>query len=154
MKNRTKKIGWFVVATVLIALAVYLFAKRPPQTAADSKPVKEMSAYELIEALNKDYKATDSLYNEKNIAVEGKIIEIKETTVFLDAGEELSTINCSFDSTTFVTNKNLFTVGSMISIKGIYSGSDGFNKQSESDDLLADITGKNVILKTCALHIK
>lgn len=153
MKSRTKKIVWFVAATILIAAAVYLFAKRPPQTAADSKPEKEMSALELMEALNKNYKATDSLYNEKNIAVEGKIIEVKETTVFLDAGE-LSTINCSFDSTTFVNNKNRFTVGSVISIKGIYSGSDGFDIQMDSEDLLADVTGKNVILKTCAINLK
>ena len=153
MKNKTKKIGWFVAATVLIALAVYPFAKRPPQTAADSKPVKEMSALELMETLNKDYKSTDSLFNEKNIAVEGKIIEVKETTVFLDAGER-STINCSFDSTTFEAHKKLFTIGNTVNIKGIYSGSDGFDAPSDSDDLLADVTGKNVILKTCALHNK
>jgi hypothetical protein len=153
MKNRMKKIGWFVAAIMLITIAIYWFAKRPPQTAADSKPVKEMSAMELVEALNKDYKGTDSLYNEKNIAVEGKIIEIKETTVFLDAGE-LSTINCSFDSTTFETNKYAFKIGELVNIKGIYSGSEGFGVVADSDDMLADITGKNIILKTCAINKK
>jgi len=150
--KKWKKILLFFCMTGLVAGGiVFYFVTKRPDTAADSKPIREFTAVELFNELTKDHHLTDSLYKEKNIAVSGKVIDIKETTVFMEAGPA-ATINCSFDSTTFSNNKALFLVGSTVNIKGIYSGSAGFDAVTDPDDMLAEVAGKNVLLKTCALH--
>ena len=138
----------FIIGIVIGGIVFYKVTKRPA-TAADSEPVKEMIATELINELNNHRQLLDSIYKDNNIAVKGKIIDIKETTIFLDGGPS-ATVNCSFDSTTFANCKSTFKIGAEANIKGIYSGSDGFDVVVNPDDMLADVAGKNVMLKTCA----
>ena len=138
----------FVIGLIIGAFVFYKVTKRP-ETAADSKPVKELTAAALFDELSSNNKLADSIYKDKNIAVKGKVVEIKETTVFIEAGPA-ATINCSFDSATFEGCKSTYTVGAEADIKGIYSGSDGFGVAADPDDMLADVAGKNVVLKTCA----
>lgn len=136
---------------LLAGVIVFYIVTKRPDTAADSKPIKEFTAVELFTELNQHHLFTDSVYRDKNIAVKGKVIDIKETTVFIDAGPS-ATINCSFDSSTYHNNKDLFIIGSTVNIKGIYSGSAGFDVVSDPDDMLSEVAGKNVLLKTCAIH--
>ena len=138
----------FILGLILGVLVFYKVTKRP-ETAADSKPVKELTATALYNELSSNNKLTDSIYKDKNIAVKGKIVEIKETTVFIEAGPA-ATINCSFDSATFEGCKSAYSIGAEADIKGIYSGSDGFGVAVDPDDMLAEVAGKNVVLKTCA----
>ena len=140
----------FVIGIVTGGIVLYKVTKRPA-TAADSVPVKEFVATELINQLNNHHQLIDSIYKYKNIAVKGKIVDVKETTVFIEAGTS-ATINCSFDSATFACCKSTFKIGGEANIKGIYSGSDGFDVVVNPDDMLADVAGKNVMLKTCALN--
>jgi hypothetical protein len=150
--KKWKKIILYLFFTGLIAGGIVLYKiTRPPETAADSKPIKAMTAGELLNELNVNNKLTDSLYKDKNIAIKGKIVEIKDATVFLEAGQN-ATINCSFDSATFEVCKSTFIIGADADIKGIYSGCDGFDNIPDPDDMLADIVGKNIFLKTCALN--
>ncbi len=138
----------FIIGIVIGGIVFYKVTKRPA-TAADSEPVKEMVATELINELINHRQLIDSIYKDNNIAVKGKIIDIKDATIFIEGGPS-ATINCSFDSTTFACCKSTFKIGGEANIKGIYSGSDGFDVVVNPDDMLADVAGKNVMLKTCA----
>ncbi len=151
MKKWKKILLYLFVSGLIIGGIVFYKITRPPETAADSNPIKVMSAGELLNELEANNKLTDSIYKDKNLAVKGKIVDIKEATVFIEAGPN-ATINCSFDSTTFELCKSTFTVGAEANIKGIYSGCDGFDSIADPDDMLADIAGKNIFLKTCALN--
>lgn len=90
------------------------------------------------------------MYKDKNIAVEGKIKQMNEGAILLEAGPS-DNISCTFDSSTFVQNKDRFIVGSFVKIKGIYFTNEGFNVAASEDDMLSDL-GKTIKLKTCAVN--
>ena len=151
MKKWKKILLYLVVSVLIIGGIIFYKITRPPETAADSNPIKVMTATEFLNELNANNKLTDSIYRDKNIAVKGKIVDIKEATVFIEADPN-STVNCSFDSATFAGCKSTFNIGDDANIKGIYSGCDGFNLVADPDDMLAEIAGKNIFLKTCAIN--
>jgi hypothetical protein len=130
--------------------AVYYMAMKEAPTAADSKPLKSFKADELIAEFEKNHLLADSLYKEKNIAVEGKLKQINEGAIILEGGPSAD-ISCTFDSVSFAQNKTNFTEGSVVKIKGIYFSCDGFAASASEDDMFADL-GKIIKLKTCAIN--
>ena len=146
-----KKILLYVFIVIfLIAIVVFYLATKKPQT-GDSPSFKEMNADSLIIELTTNYKQTDSIYSNKNLAIKGKIKEINTDGfhVFINAGEN-ATIDCSFDSLTFQEVKNNFQIGNSANIKGIYSGCIGCEpKTDDGMDMLNEII---VQFKTCALN--
>lgn len=137
----------FVIGLGTAIVVFYVVTKKPP-TAADSKPVKEMTAIELFNALDSNFKMTDSIFNNQNIAVKGIIKEFDTSNkhIFIEAGEA-KLVNCSFDSTEFSKIKTSIKLGSNINVKGIYSGCEGYNTDDGMDLIPSD---KIAQLKTCS----
>ncbi len=119
-------------------------------TAADSKPIKSFKADELIAEFDINHRQADSLYKDKNIAVEGRLKQITDGAVLLEAGASAN-ISCTFDSASFAQYKSKFIEGGIINIKGIYFSNDGFDENISEDDMFADL-GKVIKLKTCAIN--
>lgn len=138
----------FVVGLATAIVVLYIATKKPP-TAADSKPVKEMTAAELFNALDSNFKVTDSIFNNKNIAVKGIIKEFDSANkhIFIEAGEA-KLVNCSFDSTEFSKIKTSIKLGGNINVKGIYTGCEGYNNADDGMDLIP--SDKIAQLKTCS----
>lgn len=150
MLSRKKILLYIFIVIFLIAIVVFYFATKKPQT-GDSPAFKEINADSLIIELTTNYKQTDSIYSNKNLAIKGKIKEINTAGfhVFINAGGN-ATIDCSFDSLTFQKAKNNFQVNSTANIKGIYSGCNGCDpKTDDGMDMLNEII---VQLKTCTLN--
>lgn len=157
MKTWVKVVlGLFLIGVVAAGIILYIAFKKPP-TAADSKPVKELTSEQMIAEFQKNKKLADSMYMYKNIGVSGKIKDVSNMSIFLEAGEGAA-IQCSFDSSLFVKNTPKFTKGASIKIKGIYYASDGFEEKAGSTqadnemDLLDEIKENVVHLKTCAIN--
>ena len=149
ISRKTILITIFIAALFTGAVVFYVATKKPP-TAADSKPVKEMLATDLINDLSNNQHATDSAYMYKNIAVKGKVKEIDGTNIILEAGES-SFVNCSFDSADFASVKRSLHPGEQANIKGIYNGCSGFESKNDDEfDLLP--AEKIANLKTCAIN--
>ena len=157
MKN-WKKIFLVVFVLGIITAGVVLYiAFKKPATAADTKPVKEMAASAWISEFEKNVKLSDSVYNAQNIGVSGKIKQVNDAdyALIIEAGSS-SEIICTFDSLAFTTSKANFKEGAETNVKGIYCGNEGFDNavSSGEEDLLADMTGKSIKLKTCAVNKK
>ena len=148
MKKWKKNLLILFVIGLIIAICVIFYATKKPPTAADSKPVKEMNASELFNALDSNFHATDSIFNNQNIAVKGVIKEIDTANkhIFIEAGEA-KLVNCSFDSTEFSNIKSNIKLGGQINVKGIYSGCEGYDNADEGMDLIP--SEKIAQLKTC-----
>ena len=75
----------FVIGLATAIVVFYVITKKP-LTAADSKPVKVMSATELFNALDNNFLATDSIFNNQNIAIKGvvKEIDITNNHIFIE----------------------------------------------------------------------
>ncbi len=138
----------FVIGLVTTIVVFYIITKKPP-TAADSAPVKEMTATELFSALDSNFRFSDSIFNNQNIAVKGIVKEIDSTNkhIFIEAGEA-KLINCSFDSLEFVKIKTSIKLGGDVNIKGIYTGCDGYDNADDGMDLIP--SDKIAQLKTCS----
>ena len=97
------------------------------------------------------FRSSDSVYKNKNIGVSGKIKQVGDISVTLDAGAS-SEIICTFDSTSLESLKSGFVVGKAVQIKGIYDTNEGFAASaSDEEDMLSDL-GKTIKLKTCAIN--
>ena len=138
----------FVIGLATAIVVFYIVTKKPP-TAADSEPVKEMTATELFNALDSNFRFSDSIFNNQNIAVKGIIKEIDSTNkhIFIEGGEA-KLINCSFDSLEFVNIKKSIKLGGSVNIKGIYAGCDGYDNADDGMDLIP--SDKIAQLKTCS----
>jgi hypothetical protein len=140
----------FVIGLATAIVVFYIVTKKPP-TAADSKPDKEMTATELFNSLDSNFRLSDSMFNNKNIAVKGIVKEIDSINkhIFIEAGEA-KLINCSFDSLEFTEIKSSIKFGGGVNIKGIYTGCDGYDNGDDGMDLIP--TDKIVLLKTCSIN--
>ena len=149
--KKGKKILLFLLflGAVTGGIIFYLAMKEAP-TAADSKPIKSFKAEELIAEFEKNNHLADSLYKDKNIAVEGKLKKITDGAIVIEAGMSAD-ISCTFDSASFAQNKAKFNPGRIVKIKGIYFSNDGFDVSASEDDMFADL-GKIIKLKTCAIN--
>jgi len=126
MKTWKKLLYAFLVIFFAAAgFGFYLYNKKP----ADVRKLSanyELSAASLLEDFNKDEKAATLKYLEKVIAVTGKVADIKvdasgQATVFLDSGDPLAGVTCSFYDE---EAKSLAGVqkGSTVTIKGNCTG--------------------------------
>lgn len=152
MMKKWKKIllTLFVIGLATAIVVFYIITKKPP-TAADSKPVKEITATELFNSLDSNFRLSDSMFNNKNIAVKGIVKEIDSINkhIFIEAGEA-KLINCSFDSLEFTKIKSSIKLGGGVNIKGIYTGCDGYDNGDDGMDLIP--SDKIVLLKTCSTN--
>lgn len=130
---------------------IFYIASKKPLTGSDNPAVLVLKSGAFKNELMKNHKQFDSLYSNKNIGVIGSIKELSNDHVFIEGGDDFS-INCSFDSSQFQFVIKSFKVGDSINLKGIYSGSTGFDNQSSRDEL--DMIGneKSAELKTCGLN--
>jgi len=149
MKKWKKILLTILVIGLIAGVCIFFYATKKPATAADSKPVKEMTAFELFNSLDSNFHLTDSAYMDQNIAIKGIIKEIDSANkhIFIEGGEA-KLINCSFDSTEFTKLNTAMKVGNNINIKGIYSGCEGYNNADDGMDLIP--SDKIAQLKTCS----
>jgi tRNA_anti-like len=115
----------FAIALTAAAYGLYLFNKKPVDIRQEAALYK-ISAVDLLADFNKDEPAANLKYLDKVIAVKGKVAEIKidttgQATVFLDAGDPLSTVTCSFYNEEAKSVENL-KKGNEITIKGNCTG--------------------------------
>jgi hypothetical protein len=151
MKKWKKVLLTLFVIGLISAIVVFYIITKKPLTAADSKPVKELTATELFNSLDSNFRFSDSIFNNQNIAVKGIVKEIDSTNkhVFIEAGEA-KLINCSFDSVEFSKIKSNIKLGGGVNIKGIYTGCDGYNNADDGMDLIP--SDKIAQLKTCSVN--
>lgn len=124
---------WKRTVTTLVALIVlsaaygfYLYHKKPADVRTLDAQVN-VSATLLVEAFSKDETAANKLYLDKIIAVKGIITDIKsdsvtkQSTVFLDSGDPMAAVNCSFYEEETDAVKALHK-GQQVTIKGQCTG--------------------------------
>ena len=148
MKKSTKIILSILGLGVITAGIVLYMATRKPATSEDSAPIATYESAQLIQELDTDSTVAKKIM-EKNIAVNGKVKEVKtmDHSVILDAGES-SYIICSFDSAAFEKCKVSFHEGQSASIKGIF-----YNYSKTEDDGMGLMPAeKNANLKTCFIY--
>jgi hypothetical protein len=156
--KKWKKIALIVlIVGILAAVGLVYWAKLPPPTASDSKPVVVYPAAELVKKISENRSSFDSAYMKKNIGVDGKIKSIDKSKFNLILeGNESAEIICTFDSSLFVKTLVNMEAGKEIRIKGIYSGNQGFEKSEQSGeiDLLDEVlqNNKTINLRTCAIN--
>ena len=126
--KKWKKTVTIIVALIVLAAAygAYLYNKKPADVRKLDAQVA-ISAPKLVEAFNKDETAANKLYLDKIIAVKGSISDIKtdsatkQSTVFLDSGDPLAAVNCSFYEEESAAVQAL-QKGQQVTIKGQCTG--------------------------------
>lgn len=126
MKNG-KKILLLLLAVALVGAgyAWYQYNRKPPDVKTKAPEIKT-GADELVAAFNNDEAAANKVYVEKIVSVTGKIADIKidpagQATVFLESGDPMASVTCSFYDTEAAAVKNL-AVGGQVTIKGVCTG--------------------------------
>jgi RecG-like helicase len=79
---------------------VYMYHKKPADIRKESARF-ELSAASLVADFNQDETVANQKYTDKVIAVKGKVTEVKidpagQATVFLDSGDPMAAVTCSF----------------------------------------------------------
>ena len=125
--KKLKKIflGLLAVAFVAAGYGFYLFNKKP----ADVRVLHaeyELAAATLVAEFNKDEPAANKKYLDKVLAVKGNVVDVKTdatglATVFLDSGDPLAAVTCSFYNEEAGAVKNL-PKGKEVTIKGMCTG--------------------------------
>ncbi|OQP63874.1 hypothetical protein A3860_23350 [Niastella vici] len=125
--RRWKKIV-AAIAVVLLAGASYgwyLYNKKPADTRKQT-PTTAIVAADLVKSFQQNETAANSRYVDKLILVSGKVSgnnidKDGHATVFLDTGDPLAAVTCSFYNEEAETVKRI-PVGSAIRVKGICTG--------------------------------
>jgi tRNA_anti-like len=125
--KKLKKIFWGLLAMAFVAAGYgfYLFNKKP----ADVRELHaqfEITAATLVTEFNTDETAANKKYLDKVIAVKGNVTEVKkdangQVSVFLDTGDPMAAVTCSFYSEEAGSVTNL-TQGKEVTIKGMCTG--------------------------------
>jgi hypothetical protein len=125
-----KKIRIFLLALAALGLACagygfYLYKKKPADIRKEAAAY-EVSASGLLAEFNNDEPAANKKYIDRVIAVKGKVTDIKtdstgQTTVFLDSGDLMSAVTCSFYQDETPAVKTIHT-GDEVTIKGKCTG--------------------------------
>lgn len=127
MNKKIKKglLGLLLIVLVLAGYGFYMYTKRPADIRKETV-VYEISATALLAEFNRDEPAAGKKYIDKVIAVKGKVADIKtdtenQTTVFLDTGDLMASVTCSFyqEETSVV---KLLRQGQEVTIKGKCTG--------------------------------
>lgn len=93
----------FALAIVALACAgygFYMYKKKPADVRKESAEIS-LSAAALVADFNKDETAATKKYVDHILAVKGTVTSVKtdssgQSTVFLDSGDMLSAVTCSF----------------------------------------------------------
>lgn len=134
-----KRIIYIILLLVLagVAYGLYLFYKKPAD-AREMSPDYEMTAADLVRAFTDHEDDANKKYVDKVMVVSGKVsqVDMPTVTVFLDAGDPMAAVTCSFyaDESSSLTS---LKPGDAVSIKGKCTGK------------LAD-----VVLNNCSLYKK
>lgn len=125
-----KKIKKFLWGTVIIMIALagygfYLYNKKP----ADIRKLDAayaLSAADLITDFNKNETVANSKYLDKVISVKGNVQDLKidpsgQFTVFLDGGDPMSAVTCSFYEEEAGSSGGI-KIGTPLTIKGKCTG--------------------------------
>jgi hypothetical protein len=125
--KKLKKIFWglLTIAFVAAGYGFYLFNKKP----ADVRVLHaqyELAAAGLVKEYNTDEAAANIKYLDKVIAVKGNVMDVKTdatdlATVFLDSGDPLAAVTCSFYNEEAGSVLNL-PKGKEVTIKGMCTG--------------------------------
>jgi len=114
-----------ILAAAAALYGWYLYHKKP-QDVKQAQSQFEVTAPDLTTAFNADESAATVKYVDKVVSVSGKIKDIKiepggAATVFLDSGDPMAAVTCSFYDTEAATVKKLAT-GQQVTIKGLCTG--------------------------------
>ncbi|MCD2424728.1 OB-fold putative lipoprotein [Niabella pedocola] len=122
-----KKIAIAVVLLVVTAVlyGLYLYNKKP-QNIKQADSQFEITASGLTTAFNTDESAATKQYVDKVVSVSGNIKDVKieqggTATVFLDSGDPMTSVTCSFYDTEAAAVKKLKS-GQQVTIKGVCTG--------------------------------
>jgi hypothetical protein len=125
-----KKAGKIFLGLLALAFAAagygfYLYHKKPPDTRKEP-PAYEIASTTLVAAFNKNETAASLQFLDKVIAVKGVVTIIKidsadQATVFLDGGDPMDAVICSFYKEELSSVKNLHQ-GQEVTIKGNCTG--------------------------------
>ncbi|CAN5873449.1 hypothetical protein BH11BAC4_BH11BAC4_05920 [soil metagenome] len=125
--KKLKKIllGMLITAIAGTGYGFYLFNKKP----ADVRKLTanyELTAATIVAEFNADETAANARYLDKVISTKGIVADVKvdttgQATVFLDSGDPMAMVTCSFYSEEAVSAKNL-QKGTEVTIKGKCTG--------------------------------
>ncbi len=122
-----RKPAWallLLLALTATGLALYYYYKKPPDI-RKSTAHYETTAPALLADFNKNESTANAKYLDKVVIVEGVISNInpegESPAVFLETGDPMATVTCSFYNTEGAALKNLKT-GTTIKIKGVCTG--------------------------------
>lgn len=125
-----KKWMKFLLGLLLLGVAgagygYYLYNKKPADIRKETARF-ELTAAVLVADYSKDETAADKKYLDKVIAVKGAVSDIKtdtsgQATVFLDSGDPMAAVTCSFYADEAPSVKAL-QKGSTVIIKGKCTG--------------------------------
>ncbi|MBN1184754.1 MAG: hypothetical protein JXB49_20880 [Bacteroidales bacterium] len=126
--NKSLKIGFFILLAAILGIGgyiVYVFTKAP-ESATNMKPEIVIKASEFFTSYEEDEEASNKLYLDKLIQVEGRIAEIfsnnsGDLNIILKEDDDFSGISCSFIPQEQEKVKKLNT-GDVVKIKGFCSG--------------------------------
>lgn len=125
--KRWKKIALSLLLLVLVAAGYgfYLYYKKPPDIRKLDAQFT-MNASDLVNEFNNDENAANKKYVDKIIAVKGSVSDIQvdssgQATVFLESGDPMSAVTCSFYQDEANAVKQL-QKGTQATIKGNCTG--------------------------------
>lgn len=143
-----KRIILVVILIVIIASGFYAYKEynRKNKDLSSSKAIATTEALLLITTFEQDSASATKQYVDKIIAVTGTIkkmeSESRPVIIFLGDAAQMSSVQCSMDST-YSTEYTALQTGASVTIKGIVTG-------VRKDDLF----GTDVILNRCVLFKK
>jgi hypothetical protein len=124
---RWKKIMAAIIVMLLAGASYgwYLYNKKPADTRRQTATT-EIGAVALVKSFQQDEAEANRQYVDKLIIVSGKITGANidaggHATVFLDTGDPLAAVTCSFYNEEVETVKKM-AVGSVVRVKGICTG--------------------------------
>lgn len=126
-QSRFMKRFIFLIAFVLVlavTFGIYQFSKKP-QDVRTVEPEYQLKAEELVNQFSANEELANQKFLDKIILVTGKVTEItmdeKSTTVFLDSGDPISGVTCSFYAEE-ASKLQEAKVGQIITVKGKCTG--------------------------------
>ena len=122
---RRNLLGLAAIILACFGYGFYMYKKKPADIRKEPA-LYQLSAASLVAEFNKDESAANSKYLDKVIAVKGKIADIKtdsagQATVFLDSGDLMAAVTCSFYQDETPAAKAL-RQGNEVTIKGKCTG--------------------------------
>lgn len=134
-----------IILLIVVAGGIYAWREynRKNPDLKQAKADYSVQAQTLIKEFETDKAASDKKYIGKNIEVSGNIKKVDAETnpvvFFLGNEDEMSSVQCSMDST-HATDYNKLQKGATVTLKGVVNG-------AESDELL----GTDVKLNRCVV---